>query len=208
MVDTLLTCLDCGVPLPEPSETVTGPRQCPHCSAYYELATFPALFRQHGAGIPAENVMAEGESSCLYHPAKKASVVCKECGAFLCTLCDIDFEGNHICPRCLTRREYETGPGLLLPETTRYESIAFHLAVWPLFFTFLCVPFVMLFTAPLVLYLVVRHWNVSRLPDGSPSAAMSAAAILAGLELLLALGAILVTMLAFLPLFGLEDIGV
>ncbi|MEA3366033.1 MAG: B-box zinc finger protein [Candidatus Hydrogenedentes bacterium] len=200
MTDTLMTCLECGGSLPELTEVATGLRRCPHCGAYYEIATFPALYREPEVGTPAENVMVEGESTCLYHSTKKATVVCEECGAFLCTLCDIHFEGRHICPKCLTRIQSERGQSLLQPETTRYDAAAFHLAVWPLLFIFICVPYLMLVTAPIVLYLVVRYWNMSRRPDGTPSTMMIEAAVIAGIELLLGLGLLLLFALGFIAM--------
>lgn len=200
MTDTLMTCLECGSPLPELTKAVTGPQRCPDCGAYYEIATFPALYRAPEGGVLAADVMVEGESTCLYHPSKKASVICEECGAFLCTLCDIDFQGRHICPKCLTRIESQSGQSLLQPETTRYDAAAFHLAVWPVLFTLLCMPYLMLITAPIVLYLAVRYWNVSRRPDGSPSTTMIAAGVIAGIELLLGFGMLLLFVLGFIAM--------
>jgi len=45
--------------------------------------------------------MVEGESSCFYHPQKKAAVPCDACGRFLCALCDCEVKGQHLCPACL-----------------------------------------------------------------------------------------------------------
>mgnify|MGYP006306577145 CR=1 FL=1 len=189
MADAILTCLNCGFPLPEPSQAVTGPRQCTGCNAYYEIVTFPAMARPAEAGAPAENVLVEGESSCLYHPTKKASVVCDGCGAFLCTLCDFELGGQHVCPRCIARNNTEAVAVASSPEVTRYDSLAFHLALWPLVFALFCFPYFMLAAAPASLYFVIRYWNASRQPDGSPSTLMVAAAALAGMELLLMLAA-------------------
>ncbi len=183
MADAVLRCLQCGLHLPEMTEASTGPRGCSHCGAFYQIATFPALVHRPEEGHPAESVLVEGESSCLYHTTKKASVVCAGCGAFLCTLCDIELDGRHFCPKCLARGEVSQAPSQ--PETRRYDSIAFHLAVWPLLFALMCFPYVMLATAPASLYFVFRYWNVSREPDGRWSPLMVWAAALAGAELVL-----------------------
>lgn len=204
MPESLLTCLSCGYALPAPSEPATGPRECMNCDAYYEIGIFPAFSRLPEPGSPAENVIADGESSCLYHPAKKASVICNGCGAFLCSLCDIELDGRHVCPKCLTRPDAKTAQAdPLQPESTRYDSIAFHLALWPLLLAFMCLPYVMLITAPVVLYLAIRYWNVSRMPDGSPSGLMLAAALIAGAELVLVAASAVIFALGIIALVSL-----
>src|SRR3974390_2457604 len=73
---------------------------CPSCANELRVDVFPALFREEKT-VAAERVMAEGEARCFYHPEKKAAVVCDACGRFLCSLCDVDFNGQHLCPTCL-----------------------------------------------------------------------------------------------------------
>lgn len=41
------------------------------------------------------------DASCFFHAGKKAAVACETCGRFLCSLCDLEFGGRHICPPCL-----------------------------------------------------------------------------------------------------------
>ena len=45
--------------------------------------------------------MESDQASCFYHPNKKASVPCDNCGRFLCALCDVDFGGRRLCPACI-----------------------------------------------------------------------------------------------------------
>ena len=74
---------------------------CPTCEAPLQIEIFPAFFRRVAPGRDAEAVMVEGESSCFYHPQKKAVVPCDACGRFLCALCDCEVKGRHLCPGCL-----------------------------------------------------------------------------------------------------------
>src|SRR5262245_48811130 len=74
---------------------------CPSCRAPVDVVIFPAFFRKIGPAQNAEAVLVEGESSCFYHPEKKASVPCAGCGRFLCALCDCELHGQHYCPACL-----------------------------------------------------------------------------------------------------------
>src|SRR5215472_15595335 len=74
---------------------------CPTCRTPVQVEVFPAFFRKTDAGPGAEAVMVEGESSCFYHPQKKAVTPCAACGRFLCALCDCELNGQHFCPACL-----------------------------------------------------------------------------------------------------------
>jgi hypothetical protein len=105
-------------------------------------------------GKSGEAVLIEGESSCFYHPAKKAAIACESCGRFLCALCDVDWNGQHICPACL--ESGRTKGKLKNLETKRflYDGIAFGLATLPLLIFYLTP-----LTAPIAIYVAIRYWN-------------------------------------------------
>ncbi|MFO7974090.1 MAG: hypothetical protein R6V12_05600, partial [Candidatus Hydrogenedentota bacterium] len=105
--------------------------------------------------------------------------------------------GRSLCPKCLTRMESQAGQSLFQPERTRYDVVAFHLALWPLVSIVLCLPFLPLITAPIVLYFVVRYWKESRLPDGSRNTRMITAGVIAALELLLGFGVLVLFVVGF-----------
>ena len=71
---------------------------CPSCEAKLRVEIFPALFREEKI-VAGEAIQAPGEASCFYHPEKKAAVVCDACGRFLCSLCEVDFDGRTFAPR-------------------------------------------------------------------------------------------------------------
>ena len=77
------------------------PVRCPACDAVIQVEVFPAYFQPATAGQSAETIVEEGVSSCFYHEQKKAVTHCDVCGRFLCALCDVDFNGQHVCPACL-----------------------------------------------------------------------------------------------------------
>src|SRR5271157_324006 len=74
---------------------------CPSCGTPLQIEVFPALFRKISTGQSAQPVLVEGESSCFYHPQKKAVIPCAGCGRFLCALCDCELNGQHFCPACI-----------------------------------------------------------------------------------------------------------
>src|SRR6266446_893460 len=94
-----VACTDCGARIP--SVLLDGLfHMCPRCQAWLQVHLFPAFAREV-AVVAAEPALIEGESSCFYHPHKKALLACEGCGRFLCALCDVEIGGVHRCPRCL-----------------------------------------------------------------------------------------------------------
>jgi hypothetical protein len=130
---------------------------CPACQTPLKVEIFPAFFRRINPGQNAEVVMVEGESSCFYHPQKKATVPCAGCGRFLCALCDCEMNGQHLCPGCLETGRSKGKIKSLENQRTLYDSIAVALAFYSLL-----VFYVTIFTAPAALYVAIRHWNSPR----------------------------------------------
>ena len=126
---------------------------CPSCAAELRLEVFPALFREE-ITVAGERVMAEGEAGCFYHPEKKAAVVCDGCGRFLCALCDVDLDGQHICPFCLEAGRQKGRLTKLQNSRTRHDRIALALALLPLLIFYLTI-----FTAPAALFYALWHWK-------------------------------------------------
>ena len=126
---------------------------CPSCATELRLEVYPALFREEKI-TPAERIMAEGEASCFYHPEKKAAVVCDACGRFLCALCDVDFNGQHLCPNCLQAGRQKGKIAKLQNTRMRHDRIALALAVGPLLIFYFT-----LLTAPAALFYALWHWK-------------------------------------------------
>ena len=126
---------------------------CPSCSTELRVEVFPALFRAEKI-TPAERILVEGEAGCFYHPEKKAAVVCDACGRFLCALCDVDFDGRHLCPACLESGRQKGKLAKLQNTLTRHDRIAILLAVAPMLIFYFT-----LFTAPAALFYSIWHWK-------------------------------------------------
>lgn len=154
---TLPQCTRCKAPLGESQFNRDELVPCPVCAAPLQVEIFPALFRPLAHGRDGEALMVETESSCFYHPQKKALRSCQACGRFLCALCDCELNGEHFCPACLEVGRKKGKIKSLENQRTLYDSIAFALALYPLIFFYLT--FV---TAPMALYLALRRWNAPR----------------------------------------------
>jgi hypothetical protein len=130
---------------------------CSSCGTALQIEVFPALFRKINPGASAQPVMVEGESSCFFHPQKKAVGLCGGCGRFLCALCDCELGGEHFCPTCLEAGKSKGKIKRLDNQRVRYDSIALSLALLP----FLIFYFTII-TAPITLFVAIRYWNAPR----------------------------------------------
>jgi hypothetical protein len=94
------------------------------------------------------------EAECFYHPGKKAVIHCATCGRFLCSLCDADMGGEHVCFSCLESGRKKHKRLDLEKQRTLWDNLALNLALYPLLFFWITIV-----TAPAALYLSIRHYN-------------------------------------------------
>jgi hypothetical protein len=152
---------------------------CPSCAAPLQVEIFPAFFRPAAAPTVGEVVMLEGESSCFYHPQKKATVGCEGCGRFICALCDCVLNAQHFCPSCLEAGKTKKRIKSLEDKRTRYDNLALALAIYPILIFYFT-----LITAPATLFIVIAHWKTPLgLTQGS-RAKLAIAGVLAVLQII------------------------
>jgi hypothetical protein len=160
MQTRLIQCPRCKASLLEGGFNRDALEPCPSCGTPLQIEVFPAFFRRAEPGRTGDAVTVEGESSCFYHPEKKAVQACGSCGRFVCALCDCQVNDQHLCPACLeagaTRGKIKT----LENRRVLYDSIALSLAVLPVVIVFLA--YFTCVTAPLSLYVAIRYWNAPR----------------------------------------------
>jgi hypothetical protein len=142
------TCPNCQMPLPESAINAGRLEKCPACPAQIQADLFPAIFRKNDPGKAGETILVEGEASCFYHPQKRASIPCASCGRFLCSLCDVELNGEHICPVCLQTGQQKGKLTDLEQRRTLYDSLALHLSFLPF-----------LITGPAAIIIAIYAWN-------------------------------------------------
>jgi hypothetical protein len=149
-----ILCTKCHVPLPYQLYNTSQLAECPSCGAQVQVDVFTALFQKHEPGQPGENIAFEDESSCFFHPRKRAVIPCAECGRFLCALCDIEFNGRHLCPQCIEVGGKKHRMKSLETQRVLYDEIALALAIIPAIFIWPTI-----ITAPMSLFIAIRHWK-------------------------------------------------
>jgi len=149
-----VTCSHCKAVLESERFNTGRLERCPSCQAGLRVEAFPALFRPlEDASVQASAL--DGESSCFFHPQKKAVAVCETCGRFLCALCELDFNGKRLCPSCLESGKKQGKIETLLESRTLYDKMALMVATLP----WLIFIWGSIIGAPMAIYLVIRHWN-------------------------------------------------
>lgn len=150
----MLNCTHCNAPLGNAAANTYSLVPCSACSGLLRVDVFPAINRAMPTQQAGAALQENQEAGCFYHPRKKAVVPCTACGRFLCALCDVSLNGQHLCPACLEKGKTKRKIKNLENHRTCYDSVALIVAT-----VSLLVYWFTIFTAPLVIYLTVRHWR-------------------------------------------------
>jgi hypothetical protein len=173
-------CTKCWTPLSAEFLNLEDFRECPNCSSKMRIEVFPAFFREIKKGSAGEVLLADTEASCFYHPQKRAAVVCSECGRFLCSLCDLELEGKHFCAGCLETAKEKSRIASIENRRTMNDTMALHLGFFGVAFLIFSI-----LTAPLAIYVSIKHWRTPSSLVRKPSKwRFVLAIILASLQLL------------------------
>lgn len=150
----MIRCTKCARPLGHASFNTNEFTPCPKCNALVRAEVFPAIFRELPVGASGDLLLVNHEASCFYHPNKQAIIPCSSCGRFLCALCDVEFNGEHLCTSCLEAGQKKKKINNLENHRILYDSIAISMAIFPI----LIWPFTII-SAPVTLFIVLRYWK-------------------------------------------------
>ncbi|MBN2419756.1 MAG: hypothetical protein JXL81_10255 [Deltaproteobacteria bacterium] len=160
----MIRCTNCAAILPDENINSQAFNPCPICGSLVRADVFPAANNTLSGGSSGELLLMDDESSCFYHPDKQAVTTCSYCGRFLCSLCDIDFDDQHLCPACLDSGKKKGVINKLENRRILYDNIALGLAVFPILvlltviFWVFAIP-IALITAPAAIIVAIRYWN-------------------------------------------------
>lgn len=150
----VVTCPSCRNALPQAICNTGALAFCPSCDTSVQVEVFPAFYQDSRRGAKAETIVETGTSSCFYHEGKKAVIHCDACGRFLCSLCDLDVGGEHLCPACVESGRKKGTVSALETNRVMYDSAALILAAG----AFLMLP-VAIVTAPTAIYFAILSWR-------------------------------------------------
>ena len=148
-----ITCTQCHAPILAGYYNTPNLIPCSYCHIPIRIEVFPAFYHGLRPGKEAETLI-DDQASCFYHPQKKAVVPCDYCGRFLCALCDVELGGKHLCPACVETGKKKGRIANLDRHRVLYDGVALRLALFPVIIFYFTIV-----TAPIAIYLSIRHWN-------------------------------------------------
>ncbi len=149
-----INCQKCRKPLSDKQFNTRGMTTCPSCDTPVHVDAFPAFFQSATPGNAGETLFTDDEASCFYHSQKKAVVHCQQCGRFLCGLCDLELNGQHLCAACVESGKKKGKINTLENHRTLYDSIALRLAFYPIITFYLTLP-----GAIASIIVAIKYWN-------------------------------------------------
>jgi hypothetical protein len=124
------------------------PEACPGCGSEISVAAFASLISGPSDSGAGERILISDQASCFYHPNKKATVPCENCGRFLCALCNVDFGGKSLCPACIEGGQHDDAQNNTDATRILWDKLAIFLAIVPTILTQL-----------IALFLTLRYWS-------------------------------------------------
>ena len=150
----MIACPNCRTVLPVQNANTGVFHRCQVCRARIRTELFNAFYRPLAQGVTGEHIQEQGQAECYYHPGKKAVAPCSGCGRLLCALCEVSLDGRSLCMPCLQAGQSHGRIESIENKRILYDRLAMALALWPLLFIFITP-----FTAPAVVYTVLRYWR-------------------------------------------------
>jgi hypothetical protein len=120
-----LHCPRCRAPLPEDRLT-DGANVCLQCLGDFEARVFHPPQRSTRVLQLAQSG-PEGGVSCANHARNAAVAACDRCGLLICSLCQLDVEGDKLCPSCFERLSQDAGADVTRTRFRDYGSLG---AIW------------------------------------------------------------------------------
>jgi hypothetical protein len=148
-----ISCTQCHAPILTGYYNTPDLFPCPSCHVPIRIDVFSAFFRGLRPGESGE-ASTDEQASCYYHPQKQALIPCDHCGRFLCALCDVKWGERHLCPVCLETGKKKGRIINLDRHRVLYDDTALGVALIPVITVWFTAV-----TAPIALYLAIRHWN-------------------------------------------------
>lgn len=170
-------CASCGAAL-DPAAIAAGALQrCRHCGTRQLTALYPTLWRRRSSGDAPRPRRSEGETACYFHAENAPECACADCGRYICALCAITADSATRCPACTDLRIAALRGEQRIGERVAHEKTALGVAALPFLF-----PPITLVTAPIALYLSIRHWRTPSTPHIRTRLPLAIAFFLAGAQ--------------------------
>jgi len=126
-------CPRCNAPLALDSITA-GEDICPRCQGFFSATVFHAPQRVTRVLQLAQSG-PEGAGSCANHARNAAVTSCGRCGLLICSLCELDLQGEQYCPSCFDRLTRDGGSENAQVRFRDWRTLSFVTALLGLIFS-------------------------------------------------------------------------
>ena len=150
----MIRCSKCQNPIDANHLNTNKLIPCLRCNTKLRSDVFPAYIRKAPEADSRQTIIIDDDASCFYHPTKKAVIPCFSCGRFLCSLCDVEMNGEHICFSCIAAKKTKGELKDIETHRTLYDGITIRTAILPLLIFWITI-----ITAPITIYMVFRYWK-------------------------------------------------
>lgn len=118
-------CPRCRASLAE-ERVYDGANVCARCLGDFEARLFTPP-RRSVRVLQLAQSGPEGGVSCANHARNAAVAACDRCGLLICSLCQLDVEGDKLCPSCFERLSQDAGADVTRTRFRDYGSLG---AIW------------------------------------------------------------------------------
>jgi len=157
--------------------------QCVSCRKVLYINIFPALLKTLRKGQLAETAVVAEDARCYFHDEHVAVQACGQCGVFMCSLCDLEVDNRHLCPRCFNQDE--DLHNAYIGKAVLYDSMLLRAIPISYLVSGLFCNILVLIFAPMIFIGSIVFWNRVKTPYPRGKWRMAIALLLSGLQLLL-----------------------
>jgi hypothetical protein len=134
---------------------------CKGCRGKVRTSLFPALLSQGKTAAPPlpEAPPQEGEATCFYNPARRATGECGHCGVLISSLWAAQWGSGTVCLKCLDHLRSAQKDSRFEGKRTMWDNVTLGLALMPFSLVLYFTAFI---TAPAAVILGLWHWKKPR----------------------------------------------
>ncbi len=162
--------------------------KCHGCGKKNKIVIYDAILKELNQGEKICTITEEDDANCYKHQKNLAVKACDHCGAYICSLCDIEIHGEHICPDCFNNQQKSQSNS---KSNFMHAQLAFILSIAQVFIWYL----IPIFSIGIIIYSII-FWKKDKNPYGKSSKIFFILAILISLIALIGFSILLIEIIS------------
>ncbi len=161
---------------------------CHGCGKKNKVVIYDTILKELNQGEKICTVTEDDDANCYKHQKNLAVKSCEHCGAYICSLCDIEVNGKHICPDCFNNQQNSPSNG---KSNFMHAQLAFILSIVQVFIWYL----IPIFSIGIIIYSII-FWRKDKNPYSNSSKIFFVLAILISLIALITITVIFIKIIS------------